>query len=158
MIFLTFSAEKSSICSFLTNTIWYTLEDTYEIILGSFKPNAMTKFDVICQKASKTWIIGQDGHFWHFCPKSLWFWIFPHLPLLIHARQYLWDHFRKISVISNDKIWSYWPKIFKTLILCQNDHFWHFLPKNVHFEFFHKYHDWYTLENTFGTVLGSFKP
>ena len=105
------------------NHFWYTLEDTFEIILGSFKPNAMTKFDVICQKASKTWIIGQDGHFWHFWPKSLWFWIFPQIPLLIHARQYLWDHFRKISVIkssqSRQKILKLWFCVKMTI-------FWHF--------------------------------
>ena len=41
------------------------------------------------------------------------FWIFPQVPLLIHARRHLGEHFRKFSAKNNDKIWSYAPKTAK---------------------------------------------
>ena len=41
------------------------------------------------------------------------FWIFPQVPLLIHARRHLEEHFRKFSAKNIDKIWRYAPKTAK---------------------------------------------
>ena len=41
----------------------HTLEDTWETTLGSFHPKLMTKNEVICQKPTKDWILGKNGHF-----------------------------------------------------------------------------------------------
>ena len=41
------------------------------------------------------------------------FWIFPRIPLHMHARRHLGEHFKKFSAKNNDKIWSYAPKTAK---------------------------------------------
>ena len=67
------------------------------------------------------------------------FWIFPRIPLPIHARGHLGEGFRRFLAETNDKKWSYKLKTFKKLDFWQKwpffDSFW---PKMANFWIFFK--------------------
>ena len=92
------------------------------------------KFAKICQnqlKMAKIYPFRSEKN-----PK---FWIFPQIPLLIHARRHLGEDFRKFWAKTNDKISSYKSKTFKKLDFWPKcpffDSFW---PKMANFWIFFK--------------------
>ena len=108
----------------------------------------------------KTGYLAKMAIFYIFWPKNPWFWIFPWVPLLAHARRHIGEDFRKFSAKTNDKKLKLSViNLQKTGFLAKMAIFWQFLAKKVkNFEFFHGNHYSHTLEDTQVKTLGSFQP
>ena len=82
--------------------------------------------------------------------------IFPWTPLLIHVRRHLGEPFRKFSAKIMTKFKVILQKLPKSAKYVKNLHIQDHKIQN--FEFSHRYHYSYTLEDTQENILGSFQP